>query len=61
MQALAASAVALGMASSRAVAAAPDSATAARRWYEEIALNGFVTSSYSYNSGRPPTRGGFPH
>jgi hypothetical protein len=48
--------VALGTASSRAVAAVPDSAAVARPWYEELALNGFVTSSYGYNFGRPPSR-----
>jgi hypothetical protein len=53
---LAATAVALGAAPSRAVAAAPDSAAVERPWYEELTLNGFVTSSYGYNFGRPPSR-----
>ncbi len=31
-------------------------ATAPRPWYESIAVNGFVSSSYSYNFNRPPGR-----
>ena len=31
----------------------PAPATAAKPWYEEIAVNGFVSASYSYNTNRP--------
>lgn len=34
-------------------AASPDS-TAARPWYEQIAVHGFASTSYSYNFHRPP-------
>jgi hypothetical protein len=33
----------------------PTPAPAAKPWYEEIAVNGFVTASYSYNTNRPPS------
>ena len=48
--------VTLGAAASRAVAGTPDSAGVARPWYEEITLNGLVSSSYGYNFGGPPSR-----
>jgi hypothetical protein len=48
--------VALGAGATRAFAGTPDSAGVARPWYEEITLNGFVSSSYGYNFGRPPSR-----
>src|SRR5439155_23896659 len=31
-------------------------ASAPRAWYEEVAVNGFLESSYSYNFDRPDTR-----
>jgi hypothetical protein len=31
----------------------PDPAPATKPWYEEVAVNGFVTASYSYNANRP--------
>ena len=31
----------------------PAPAAAAKPWYEEIAVNGFVSASYSYNTNRP--------
>ena len=34
-------------------APAPAPAAAAKPWYEEIAVNGFVSASYSYNTNRP--------
>src|SRR5262245_20043740 len=33
-----------------------DSSAASRPWYEEIAVNGFVSTSYSYNFNRPYNR-----
>jgi len=37
-------------------AGAQDGAAAAKPWYQELAVNGFVTTSYSYNFNRPGTR-----
>ena len=36
-------------------AVAQESAVAARPWFEEVTINGFVSSSYSYNFNRPAT------
>ena len=38
------------------VARAQDAAAAAKPWYEEVAVDGFVSTSYSYNFERPDTR-----
>lgn len=35
---------------------AQDSPAVARPWFEEITVKGFVSSSYSYNFARPPSR-----
>jgi len=35
---------------------APAPAPAAKPWYEEIAVNAFVSASYSYNTNRPDSR-----
>jgi len=37
-------------------AAAQDSVAVAHPWFEEISVNGFVSSWYSYNFNRPPDR-----
>ena len=50
---VAAVAVGAGLVRARA-ALAQDSA--ARPWYEEITVNGFASTSYSYNLNRPASR-----
>jgi hypothetical protein len=35
---------------------AQDAGATSKPWYEEIAVNGFVSTSYSYNFNRPDSR-----
>ena len=51
----AAAAVGAGLITARA-AVAQDPAAVAKPWYEEIAVNGFASTSYSYNFNRPTSR-----
>jgi len=51
-----ASAALLAVAPAVRSAVAADAPPPARPWYEEVAVNGFVSTSYSYNFNRPDSR-----